>query len=180
MFAGGNIDHPGIDFKAHRDPAENITVGVYVQGYLGNTEFKLFSEPADMSETEQLSWLILGRPLQQTSGEENSMLNDAALALSLNQADSLLKKIGGEVGVDTIGIATGSGEAGAASDTEQAELVLGKYITPELFVSYGIGLFNAVNTLRIEYIINKNWKIATESTTGNAGGGDLIYSREKM
>ncbi|VUD42511.1 Translocation and assembly module TamB [Thalassocella blandensis] len=180
IFAGGPVDRPGIDIKAHRNPAENITVGVFVQGYLGNTEFKLFSEPAGMSETEQLSWLILGRALEENNTEDNDMLAEAALSLSISRADSVLKKLSGEVGVDSIGISTGTGEAGAASDSNNAELVLGKYLSPELFVSYGIGLFNQINTLRIEYIFNKNWRFATETSTEKVGGGDLIYSREKM
>lgn len=177
LFAGGPITQPGIDIRAVRHPAEGITVGVQVRGTLKEPKLTIFSEPS-MTQAEQLSWLVLGRPLQGASSSEAAMLSQAALALGLKGGDFLVKKFGKNLGVDTIGIETGSGEAGAASDVNAAALVIGKYLSPGLYVSYGIGLFDQVSTVRLQYTLSSHWKLATESST-EASGGDVIYTIER-
>lgn len=56
--------------------------------------------------------------------------------------------------------------------------MIGKYLTPSLYVSYGVGLFEPVNTLRLRYTISRRWRLVTESSTA-ASGGDLIYHIER-
>ncbi|MDN5850165.1 MAG: translocation/assembly module TamB domain-containing protein, partial [Nitrococcus sp.] len=177
LFAGGPIDQPGVDIRAVRHPAEDITVGVQVRGSLKRPEFTIFSEPS-MGQTEQLSWLVLGRPLEGASNSEASMLTQAALALGLKGGDFLAKKLGKGLGIDTIGIESGSGEAGAASDANEAALVVGKYLSPDLYVSYGIGLFNQVSTVTLQYTLSSHWKLATEASTLGSGG-DVVYTIER-
>ncbi|MCO6440906.1 MAG: translocation/assembly module TamB domain-containing protein [Nitrococcus mobilis] len=177
LFAGGPIDQPGIDIRAVRHPAENITVGVQARGTLKQPKLTIFSDPS-MTQAEQLSWLVLGRPLQGASSSENSMLMQAALALGLKGGDFLAKKLGGSLGVDTIGIETGSGEAGAANNTKEASLVVGKYLSPDLYVSYGIGLFDQVSTVKLQYTLSSHWQLVTESSRIGTGG-DVIYTLER-
>lgn len=177
LFGGGPIDQPGVEVRAVRHPAEGITVGVQVHGSLKQPEFTIFSQPS-MTQAEQLSWLILGRPLQNTSQSESSMLSQAALAIGLKGGDYLAKRLGNVIGVDTFGIETGSGEAGAASNPQQAALVIGKYLTPKIYISYGIGLFEPVSTVKLQYTVNSHWKLATESSSV-ASGGDVIYTIER-
>jgi translocation and assembly module TamB len=177
LFAGGPVNKPGIDLKALRRPAENITVGVFARGTIAEPTLTIFSEPA-MSQQEQLSWLILGRPLEQSSEGESNALSQLLLSLSLSKGDAIVKGFGDTFKLDTVRIKTGSDEAGAASDNDLAELVLGKYLTPDLYVSYGIGLFKPVNVLSLEYSLGRRWKLKTESSA-EAAGGDLIYTIEK-
>jgi translocation and assembly module TamB len=177
LFAGGPIDEPGLNIRALRRPAEGIVVGVSVRGPLQEPEFNVFSEPG-MTQSEQLSWLVLGRPLDGASEGESSMIAQAALALGLKGGDFLAERLGGGLGVDTVGIETGSGEAGAASDVNQAAFVIGKYLSPDLFVSYGIGLFDSISTVKLEYSLSQHWKVSTESST-IASGGDVTYTIER-
>ena len=177
IFAGGPINKPGVDVKALRRPAEGITVGVYARGSIAQPELTVFSEPS-MTQSEQLSWLILGRPLEQSSEGEGNAINRLLLSMSLNRGDSLLNRFGDSLNLDTLSIKSGSGEAGAASDNDLAELVLGKYLSPDLYVSYGIGLFKPVNVLSLEYSLNRHWKLVSE-TSAESSGGDLIYTIEK-
>lgn len=177
VYAGGTLDEPGLDVRAVRHPAEDITVGVEVRGTLKQPDFKLYSEPA-MTQAEQLSWLVLGRPLNNTSDAQGNALSRLALALGINQSNNVAKSIGKNLGVDTFAIQTGSQEAGSAQNTEQAALVIGKYLSPRLYVSYGIGLFEPINTVRLEYTLSSRWKLATESSS-LASGGDLIYTLER-
>jgi translocation and assembly module TamB len=177
LFAGGPLDTPGIKVRAVRRPAAGILVGVRVHGALQEPDVELFSEPG-MSQTQQLSWLVLGRPLQGASEGEGDMLAQAATMLSLKGGNYLMDRFGGGVGFDTLGFETGSGEAGAASDVSQAAFVIGKYLSPDLYVSYGVGLFEPVSTVRLEYTLGENWKVSTESSTFSSGG-DIIYTIER-
>lgn len=177
LFAGGPITEPGINVRALRRPAEGIVVGVSVRGPLQNPDFSVFSEPG-MPQSEQLSWLVLGRPLSGASEGESDMITQAALALGLRGGNFLADRIGGSLGVDSVGIETGSGEAGAASDVNQAAFVIGKYLSPDLFVSYGIGLFDSISTVRLEYTLSEHWKVSTESSTISSGG-DVTYTIER-
>jgi len=174
LFSGGNIEQPGVDIKAKRNPAENLTVGIIAQGDIREPDFTLFSEPA-MTQTEQLSWLILGKSFSESSGGEGNALSQLALSIGLSSGDDFLQNFNGQLGLDSIAIETGSGEAGAFSDNEQAALTLGKYLTPKLYLSYGIGLFDALDTIKLEYLINPTFKIATESSSA-ASGADIIYN----
>jgi translocation and assembly module TamB len=56
--------------------------------------------------------------------------------------------------------------------------VIGKYLSPDLYVSYGLGLFEPVSTVRLEYTLDENWKLSTESSTFSSGG-DIIYTIER-
>lgn len=175
LFAGGPIDQPGIDIRAVRHPAKDITVGVQTRGTLKQPKLTIFSDPS-MTQAAQLSWLVLGRPLEGASNSENSALTQAALALGLKGGDFLAKKLGGNLGVDTIGIE--SGEAGTANSTKQASLVVGKYLSPDLYVSYGIGLFDQVSTVKLQYTLSSHWQLVTESSRIGTGG-DVIYTIER-
>ncbi len=173
-FAGGPVTEPALDVRAVRRPAEGILVGAEVGGTLEEPEFRLFSEPS-MTQQEQLSWLVLGRPLEDAPGGEGDALARAALALGLRGGDFLAKNLGERLGVDQLTVQTGPEEAGAPSDPSEAALVAGKYLSPRLYVSYGIGLFNAASVLRMQYDIAKHWKLVTESG-GAASGADLLFT----
>ena len=86
-FAGGPIDQPGLNVEAVRRPAEGILVGARVRGTLKAPELTVFSEPT-MPQQEQLSYLVLGRPLQSASDSESSAISRAALALGLRGGTS--------------------------------------------------------------------------------------------
>jgi translocation and assembly module TamB len=174
LFAGGPINQPGLDVRAVRRPAEGIVVGVQVRGSLKQPGFTLFSDPT-LSQSNQLSYLVLGRPMSGTSDSEGSALSRAALALGLKGGDAVAGKIGGKLGLDQFGLETT--EAGSNTSPEEASFVIGKYLTPELYVSYGLGLFDPVSTARLQYAINSRWKLVTESSSV-ASGGDVIYTIE--
>jgi translocation and assembly module TamB len=51
----------------------------------------------------------------------------------------------------------GSGAGGATSVT------IGKFLAPNLYISYGVSLTEAINTLKLRYTIGDRWVIRTES-----------------
>ena len=177
FWAGGPLTEPGVDLRAVRRPRDDILVGANVRGTLEAPEFTLFSEPP-MVQQEQLSWLVLGRSLQEAPAGEQSALSQAALTLGVRGGDFLARNIGDRLGIDQLAIETGTGEAGAPADPSQAALVAGLYVTPRIFVSYGIGLFDPVNVFRIRYTITSNLELVTESSSESTGA-DIIYTFER-
>jgi translocation and assembly module TamB len=168
LFAGGPLTEPGLDIEAVRQPAPDILAGVKVRGNLQRPVVTTFSEPA-MSQSEQLSWLVLGRSLQDdTSDSEQNALNNAALMLGLTSGESLGEQLGEKIGVDEVEVTSDAG------DTTSASLLVGKYLTPKLLVSYGVGLFEPISTLRLRYTLSSNWKLVGEASDLRSSA-DLFY-----
>jgi translocation and assembly module TamB len=55
--------------------------------------------------------------------------------------------------------------------------VLGRYLSPRLYVSYGISLAEAINTIKMRYTIGDRWTIKTEA--GKERSADLVFTIEK-
>lgn len=172
LFTGGPVTQPAVELRATRQPREDVTVGVLVRGTLDKPDFSLFSTPA-MPQERQLSWLVLGRQLDQTTGSaERGRVADAAVSLGLAGGEWLAQRYGGKIGVDEISLGAKPGES-----TDLARLTLGKYLSPKLFISYGLGLFQPGHTFRMQYDLGGGFKLASEA--GVESGGDLLYTIEK-
>lgn len=172
LFNGGPIDKPGLDLQAVREPREDVLVGIHVRGTLDKPLLNLYSEPS-MTQQQQLSWLLLGRPLEQTgASQDRDMLANAAVALGLGGGNRLAQNLRGGLGLDEVSIGAEPGES-----SDQAMFTVGKYLSPKLFVSYGVGLFQAGSAFRLLYDLGRGFKLSTES--GVATGGDLLYTVER-
>ena len=172
LFAGGPIDDPGLNIRAERQATLDVTVGVNVGGVLSQPELKLFSDPS-LPESDQLSYLVFGRPLSGGTSSEQAMLQQAALAVGLQGGELLTSRLSNRLNVDELSIGS---EPGASA--EQAALVIGKFLTPRLYVSYGYGLFNPISTLKMEYRLSPRWRVVTQSTN-EASGGDIQWVFER-
>jgi translocation and assembly module TamB len=173
LYAGGAVTAPGLDIEAVRKPAPDLVVGVRARGQLRAPTFTVFSEPV-MPQSEQLSWLVLGRPLEGgTSDSERSAMQAAALMLGLSGGDMIGKRVGEELGLDEVTVGTDPGEG-----VTQASLLVGKYLSPKLFVSYGIGLFEPVATLRLRYALSSRWKLVGQAAAAGSSA-DLFYEIER-
>jgi translocation and assembly module TamB len=169
LFAGGPLTEPGLDVEAVRRPAPGILVGIRARGSMRKPDFRLFSEPV-MSQSDQLSWLVLGRPLEtETSSQDKHSMNQAAIMLGLGGGLALTEDYGEKLGIDEISIQTDS-----EHETNQASLLVGKYLSPKLFVSYGVGIFEPVSTLRFRYALGSKWRLVGESSALRSST-DLFY-----
>lgn len=172
LFDGGPITNPSLDLRATRKPREEILVGVQVRGPLNTPQLNLFSDPP-MNQDAQLSWLVLGRPVGSgTDDAEREAVASAALALGLKGTDFVAGKLGTKLGLDEISVGSRPGET-----ADQARFTIGKYLSPKLYVSYGVGLFQPGHSLQLEYDLGGGFKLFSE--TGVESGGDLIYTIEK-
>lgn len=55
-------------------------------------------------------------------------------------------------------------------------VTIGKYLTPQIYVSYGRSLFTNNNLFLLRYDITRRWQIETQ--TGEASGLDVYYKIE--
>ncbi len=168
LFTGGPLINPGLDFRAVRK-VNQVTSGLKVRGNLQSPKLELYSEPV-MGQTNVLSYLLLGRPVESTSSDEGNMMAKAALAMGLSGGDKIARNLGDRFGLDDFRI--DSNENG-----DQASLVIGRYLSPKLYISYGVGLLEPINSFFVRYKISDQWQIKAES--GNNQGADLHYTFER-
>ena len=84
--------------------------------------------------------------LGQASPQEGDLLANAASSLGLKGGNLLAKKLAARFGLEEARIETNGG-------LEEASLVVGKYLSPRLYVTYGVGLFEPISTFRIRYLL---------------------------
>jgi translocation and assembly module TamB len=167
------VDNPDLDILALRlsDDLErmyNVKVGVAIFGSLKNLKIKLYSQPV-MKDEEILSYLILARPYDPKEGNLSLLLMGAG-GLLAGGSQGTLDRIKSRVGVDTVDIQAGSG------DVSRSMVTVGKYLSPQLYVSYGYGVFSEEQMVKIRYRLSKRWEV--ETYRGNAMGVDLYYRIE--
>jgi translocation and assembly module TamB len=177
LFTGTSLDNPGLDIRAVRtiagpsgaDLGDVIKAGLQVRGTALVPVLTVFSEPA-MEQSEALSYLITGKPLSGLKSGEGDMLGSAARALGSATGDLLAKGIGARTGLDA-GVSDSTALGGAA-------FTVGKYLSPKLYLSYGVGLFTPGEVVSLKYLFSKRWNFeAQNATTGNRAG--INYRWEK-
>ncbi|REJ80315.1 MAG: hypothetical protein DWQ30_12950 [Acidobacteria bacterium] len=171
LVFSGPIDLPRVDLRAYRQARDGVVAGLEARGPLDAPEITLWSEPP-MSQADQLSYILLGRPIDSVGQSEgdSDLVAKAASALGLKGGNLLAERLGARFGLEEARLETDGG-------LEEASLVLGKYLTPRLYVAYGVGLFEAVNTMRLRYVLSTKWTL--EATTGIHSGADLLYTIER-
>lgn len=164
-WASTPIDMPTLDIRAQRK-IDAVTVGVQVRGTALTPELTLWSDPA-MEQAEQLSYLVLGRPLRSASQADGAQLTQAAAALGGNL---LAKNLGARLGLDEVEVADNRALGGAA-------LTVGMHLSPRLHVSYGVALFGPGQVVTFKYLLSRLWNIQIDSGTENRAA--LNYRLER-
>ena len=145
LFAGTPLDNPGLDLTAERVLPE-VTPGLRITGTAQAPVLQVFSTPP-MEQSEALSYLITGKPLSALKSGQGDMLNSAAQALGSAGGDLLAKEIGARIGVDA-SVGDNAALGGAA-------LTVGKYLSPRLYVGYGVGLFTPGQIVTLRYKLSR-------------------------
>jgi translocation and assembly module TamB len=167
LFTGGPVTDPGVDLRASRK-VPGYTVGVVVRGRLRRPQLTLFSEPP-LPQAQIASLLIVGRSLDSLQGEDRASLESQDASLATQGGALLAGQLGRYVGLDEVGL--------SQEQDEGTALVLGKFLSPRLYVSYGISLVDQINTLKLRYTIGDRWVIAAES--GREAAADIEYRIER-
>jgi translocation and assembly module TamB len=148
-----------------------------------------------MSDVDTLSCIVFGRPLStRTSAEQIGLLTQVAgLLLTRGKASGFQEQLKTRLGLSTLDIRSGSsglpGSIGykkvggslsqntsattQGSDVSETLIAVGKYLTPQLYLSYGRSLFTGNNIFSLRYDITRRWQL--ETVTGAESGVDLYY-----
>jgi translocation and assembly module TamB len=167
LYAGGPVQNPGLDLRATRK-AGTVTAGFEVRGTLENPRLTVVSDPA-MSENEALAYAITGRPLENISVGQSEAVATAASSFALQQGNALASNVAKSLGLKEARIQSGA-------TFQQTELFLGTQLTRNLYLGYGLGLFEGTNVFRLRYLLNSSFTLEAESAKENRAS--LLFTRE--
>lgn len=166
----GTPHNPDLDIKATRlSQDKSVTAILNVSGNLQKPLVTLSSTPS-LPEEEALYYLLTGKGLGDEGPDRIAMLRMAAATKGLDKSQEILDRIATDTGLDDVNIQEGK-------TLEDTSLLLGKYLSPDLYVSYAVGLFDNQGALMTRYRINK--RLRMEVTSGDSQSMDIIYSIEK-
>jgi translocation and assembly module TamB len=155
LFAGTPLDNPRLEIRAIRELDNDLQAGLLIRGTARNPEVSVFSDPS-LGETDALAYLVTGRPMSAIgaggTGEQGDLMQKAAQSLGTAAGGLLAKRLGSRLGVDEVGISD-SEEIGGAAFT------VGQYLSPRLYLGYGIGLFDPGQVITLRYALRENLSI---------------------
>jgi translocation and assembly module TamB len=197
-FNGGPIDNPNLNVRAIRHigmaglyqrltPSDdNRIVGINITGTLAKHTLTLFSEPDDINPSDILSYLVLGQSVTSVSGSSMNAkaLLGAAQALNLGGSGGTLSRFKSQLeqklGLSELDITSyeTKNKASPESTIQHTAFVLGRYLSPKLYVNYSFDILDHTNVFRIRYFLSKTWSVQSESTS-DGNGLDILYSFER-
>ena len=149
------IANPMLDIRAQRVVGD-VTAGIRVSGRASAPQADVWSNPA-MGQSEALAYLALGRSLSSASADEGRQLSAASAALSAG-GSLLASQLGARIGLDDAGVMQSSALGGSVFG-------VGKYLSPRLYVGYGVSLLGTGQVLTLKYLLRKGFDITIESST---------------
>jgi len=171
MIFTGPLDNPIMNVRATRkidSTTGSVTAGINLTGRAQNLSSTIFSDPS-MSEADALSYLILGRPLENATSADGSNLSNTAYSLGLRQAALISNQIGQTVGLDELTV--------AGDNQNTTELVAGKQINSNLYARYAYGVFTQLGHLLLRYRLSDSFVI--EVGAGETQSMDILYTIER-
>lgn len=161
----GPIDNAGLNILATRYN-EEVKAGVKITGTVLVPTVKLVSVP-EVSDSDKLSYLILGQPSAKAGESDLAILSLAASAL-LSQGDSVpfQTRVARGVGLDSLTV--------TGTDASNYGIAVGKRLTSKLYLSYEKSLFGLLNVAKLTYDISR--RVSLETQAGSDSAVDLLYT----
>jgi len=170
IYADTPLDDPALDIRAvRRGIQDNVVAGVRITGRASKPELVMFSEPA-MEQAEVLAYLVTGKSLKKGTGGDASLMIQAARSAGFAGGDLLAGQIGSAFGLEEAAIESDTG-------TRELSLVLGRYLTPRLYLRYVQGLEAGLHTFVLRYELTRRIHVQVQS--GVKAGVDVFYSIER-
>ncbi|MFW9615881.1 translocation/assembly module TamB domain-containing protein [Aquabacterium sp.] len=168
----GAIENPRLDILAMRPQsasatASDVKVGVTITGTAQDPRIRLYSDPS-MSETEKLSWLVLGRAPTGLGGADIGLLQSAAVALLSGEGASPTDNLIGLLGLDELSVKQ---TEGTVRDTV---VNVGKQVSRYWYVGYERNLNATGGNWQLIYRLAQRFTLRAQAGVDNAV--DLIWS----
>jgi translocation and assembly module TamB len=151
LFAGTPLDNPRLAIVAMREIDENLETGLRIAGSAKNPIVTVISDP-NVGEADALSYLVTGRSLNDVgsaSGGSQDALASATQSLQGAGAGLVAKRIGARLGLDEASVEENDMIGGSA-------LTIGEYLSPRLYLSYGVGLFEPGEVIALRYKLSSD------------------------
>ncbi|WP_133479661.1 translocation/assembly module TamB domain-containing protein [Cognatilysobacter segetis] len=167
-WTGGAIGDPLLDIRAERDVG-GTTAGIDVTGRAKSPRAHVWSSDGG-TQSEALSMLALGRPLGSVGGEQGRQIGAASAALSAG-GSLLASELGARLGLDDAGVIESRTLGGSVFG-------IGKYLSPRLYIGYGVSLFGAGQVLTLKYLIRRGVDMTFESSSVESRAS-INYRKER-
>lgn len=154
LYASTPLDNPGLNIEAIREIDQEITAGLRVRGSARAPELTVFSNPP-MSQSDALAYLTTGRPLSAVGSEDGDLVQSAAQSLGTAGGRLLARNLGSRLGLDTVSVEDDELIGGAA-------FTVGQYLSPRLYLSYGVGLFDPGEVVTLRYKVSRQLSIEAQ------------------
>jgi translocation and assembly module TamB len=175
IFSGGLLVDPAVDIRAVKI-FPDVKAGVNVRGSLREPRLTFFSEPS-IPQSQIVSLLLAGGTLESAQSADRAGTPGATQEVASQAAALLAAQIGGKIGLQDISVESQGRKSDDGRLSNDTSLVLGKYLSPRLYVSWGISLTENINTIKMRYTLDDNWTIKTEAGTERAA--DLVFTIER-
>jgi translocation and assembly module TamB len=146
LFAGTPLDNPRLAIVAMREINDDLSTGLRIAGSAQSPIITVISDP-NVGEADALSYLVTGRSLSDVgsaSGSSQDALASATRSLEGAGAGLVAKRIGQRLGLDEASVEENEMIGGSA-------LTIGEYLSPRLYLSYGVGLFEPGEVIALRY-----------------------------
>lgn len=164
----GNPANPVVDIRAYRE-TRTAEVGMVLSGNINNMKGELYSTPT-LPENEILALLVTGKSFNNVNDQDGDALLSAIANFGFERGQGLTDSVSSKLGLDSVTV-------GGGDTLNESALGLGKYLTPNLLMSYKVGLFDRQSILSIDYTLSERLKLEVE--TGISQSVEISYTIEK-
>jgi translocation and assembly module TamB len=162
----GPVGNPRLDILALR-PNLDVRVGVSITGNALTPRVRLYSEP-DMSETDKLSWLVLGRGPDGLGRADIALIQGAAMALLAGEGEGPSDQVLRAIGLDELSVRQTDG------DVRETVISLGKQLNQRWYIGYERGVNAAAGSWQVIYRVAQRFTVRVQS--GQDNSLDLIWT----
>ena len=176
LFNDVPLSNPSLNLRVTRDISSTAgeqrppdEIGARVTGSIEQPELGLFSTPP-LPDSTILSYLLFGKP-PGSQGDVDNLELQAALLVGGRSTKFLTEGLKETFDLDEVSIDS------QTSDVNDTSLYIGKHLSPDLYIKYGIGLIEPTSTFILRYSLSDQL-IFESISTSEGQGGDLIYTIE--
>jgi translocation and assembly module TamB len=166
LFAGTPLDDPRLAIVAMREISGDLSTGLRIAGTAQRPIITVVSDP-NVGEADALSYLVTGRSLDEVgsaSGGSQDRLASATRSLEAGAGGLVAKRIGARLGLDEATVEENEMIGGSA-------LTIGEYLSPRLYLSYGVGLFEPGEVISLKYKLSKGVAVRIQRGTEETRAG---------
>lgn len=170
----GDVTKPNLSIEAAKT-IDGKTVGVRVKGDTENPNITVFNN-AGLTEQQAMNALVTGRLDNQSASQISEQgfvsqvtnnLAAAGLSFGLSGTRDLTNQLGQAVGLQSLTV-------DASGSSEDTNVNVTGYVSPDLYIRYGVGVFNAESSLSVRYQLTR--RIYVEATSAAENAADVVYS----